>query len=1150
LMPLLVFLVVWAIHSLSPVRTSTDSMWSIHTAVSIIDRGNTNLDAYRDRFDPNRPAIEEVNGHYYTIYPLGASLIAVPFVLVLERAVIPLVRLVPRFRTIGSNPVSGAGLLPAADYIVQKHARIEVLIASAIVALTAVFVYLIGRRGLGPGLALLLTLVFAFGTSAWSVASRALWQHGPAMLMLAVVIYIILRAKTSPGIIQYAGLPLAFSFVIRPTNAVPIILFTIYVFLKYRNYLLRFLLWSLPVAVPFFAYNFAVYHAPLSSYYHGLRASSPAVFFEGLAAHLIRTGRGLFVFSPVLLFAFYGVFLKVRDRKFELLDGILLVIIAGEWLVMSSYWTGWAGYSFGARFFTDLMPLFAYLLVPVVAEMAKAAGRRKVALATVFLILLAGSLFINYRGANDWATRFWNVWPVPFEDRPNRIWDWHDVQFLRGLKPSPPAPPPMEIRYHLTARPWQPLNISRDTYLNLLEGVVRFTTRYQNSSGAVFDPFSNVEMGAPVYGIATLVANGRAPDLLDSGISAMDHLTQQYASDFQNDVRSAIVFNHTPLTEAIKLFTPLVSSDKVKLWRNRMSSSKVENPPGYCCGHNWRTYAMRGEWTRAQAGLISRDEAVSFIEHAWLIGDPYADWGAQRDRILNTRWNLYHDYLGDPDSLSVETAGRGNLLALIHEGYDGASAGEIRSTVERGTQSKLLFMDPTGQTPCNGRTDDHVWVDVGHVFSFDVMAERAQTQGKSWLAGQFRHAAMLSLNNIARWRRTDGSWAGSYYVTKNHFDPVLRVGYQDATYYIGYNGGLAAILADAYNARKTGIVERPAPAEIGGYALSTDNDFASAVANAGGMQLQLNTRGDTHIENGNWWTPLGVVRFGRVNWDTRLGPSDGAWNGVSGVSFAPTFQQSGKWIRLASVPDRYQGTFSVLFTHPLLGRVAVDYMPKRGQRGPSFHNEFVITPDGILSTVSRTAGSGSWGMTWPLLEYDGRDWLVRADCGNISRTRYSGGTDEQNFIALNSGSVLDSSDGTVRSTYGDLRPVRVTISGAEQRTFIYPRSTGDPTAEAVRDSFQYTSNTQLSSVLGRVQGTLYVGRTSAGGVGDRLDVSGSGTPDVTFSAPCGFVLQLQNGVVTAVETDRDVTGIVQGRSVTLTAFMPLVLAGPSRRFLQ
>ena len=131
----------------------------------------------------------------------------------------------------------------------------------------------------------------------------------------------------------------------------------------------------------------------------------------------------------------------------------------------------------------------------------------------------------------------------------------------------------------------------------------------------------------------------------------------------------------------------------------------------------------------------------------------------------------------------------------------------------------------------------------------------------------------------------------------------------------------------------------------------------------------------------------------------------------------------------------------------------------------------------------------------------------------------------------------------MRSPYGYLWPVRVRTSDGENRIFIYPRNGGDPSAEAVQDSFVYNSPTDFSSVVGRVSGNIYVGRTSAGGVGDSIDLSGDGTPDVTFSAICGFILQLRNGRVTNVETDRNITAKIGGRTYHLLAYTPTPTSG-------
>ncbi len=143
------------------------------------------------------------------------------------------------------------------------------------------------------------------------------------------------------------------------------------------------------------------------------------------------------------------------------------------------------------------------------------------------------------------------------------------------------------------------------------------------------------------------------------------------------------------------------------------------------------------------------------------------------------------------------------------------------------------------------------------------MAERAGRAGDVRLAGQYRHAAMLSFKSIERWRRSDGPWTGSYFITKNHFDPAERVGYQPASNYANYNAAVMLHLAEAYLARATEIREQPAPVEIGGYAFATDPKFASAAANAGGMQIFAALRGDTRKTFGDrYWTALGVVRLG------------------------------------------------------------------------------------------------------------------------------------------------------------------------------------------------------------------------------------------------------------------------------------------------
>ncbi len=694
------------------------------------------------------------------------------------------------------------------------------------------------------------------------------------------------------------------------------------------------------------------------------------------------------------------------------------------------------------------------------------------------------------------------------------------------------------VRYHLTAHPWQPLGTSKPSHLDVVETLCRFVAHCQDERGAIVDPLLKREhqYATPYFAFAVgaLFDAGRATDLLQHGIKAMEHATRCVAKG-----HAAIPDRHgeffvAPLTRALALYGERVPTETLGRWRRRLRTplaQVIEGPTRKI--NNWRTYAMKGEWLRCRAGLVHHDRAVEFIEAAWLDQ-------TQRQRIALDRHGLYQDWSSDPQSHAVEAVGRVNLLDLVASGYDGPSCNEIRTHVERGTRTALLLQDPTGQCPPNGRTDNHVFNDVLYLLAFEMMAERAAKQGDAWVAGQYRRASALGLRSIQRWHRPAGRWRGMISITKNHFRPEDRVGYQPASNIGNYTGALMAHLAEAHSCRRTEIEERPAPTEIGGYAVAMDPRFGSAVANAGGMQVFANLRGDTVPKYGICWTPLGVVRFSRVGWESRLGPSDGVYDPHSrrGLTFGPTWKERGRWVRIAEKAQHYRGTFEVHFVHPLLVRCSILYHPVTGVGGPVFTHDFVITPDGVLTRL-RCVQDIAFGVTLPLLVDDGRK-LRTSESKRHAATSYPdpiGNGDAQNFIAPAPRTALEPDGKPIQSTYGWLRSVRATAGGRAVTIFVYPRSAADPPVNAVQESLRL-SGTDFESVLGRVKGSVYVGRTAAGGYGDRIDLDADGEPDATFDKTCGFILQLNQGVVAAIEADRDVTMKMRGRVYKLLAHQP------------
>jgi len=425
-----VFAIILVAHFSSANITSFDSRWSIHTAMSIINDGDIDLDEYRGHVIRETDySYEGRNGHLYSIFPIGTSLIAVPFVWAID---------------VGSDRMLG--------FDFEEHVRetvpggVEVFIASFVIAATSMFIYGIARFELDRKYSLLMVFVFAFGTSAWSTASRALWQHGPTMLMLAMALYIILLARKRPALIQFAALPLAFSYLVRPTNSVSIALITLFVLIEYRQYFLAYLGWAALIAIPFLAFNVSIYDSILSPYYHlspyyQQERVSFDRFFEALAGNLISPSRGLFVFTPALLFALYGAVMKFKAKRFLRLDYFLVAILLLHWVSISLFPIWWGGHAYGPRYMSDIIPYLMYFLIAGMAIMVERGltihfslvSLRRWSLPAVFAALVAISFLIHYRGANSFDVVEWNVEPTNVDQEPGRVWELDDIQFLRGL---------------------------------------------------------------------------------------------------------------------------------------------------------------------------------------------------------------------------------------------------------------------------------------------------------------------------------------------------------------------------------------------------------------------------------------------------------------------------------------------------------------------------------------------------------------------------------------------------------------------------------------------------------------------------------------------------------------------------------------------
>jgi hypothetical protein len=438
----LVLALVFVTHSISPVATSADSRWTVPLALSLLKRGDADLNEYAKLLEQHQYyavecvdtkgvraglAARNCSGNYYGSYPIGGPIIATPFVLIVERASQAFAFIAPEIRT--GRPMLDA--LLAGD-VVTAYGAVEVIVASFYIAMCAAMLYVIAKPFLRQPYAVALALIFAYSTPAWSTGSRAFWQQCPSMLVLIAVVYLFIQADSKPFYAALAGAPLALSYVIRPTNSLLIIVATAYVVLRHRKQVIPYLVFAAPIIASFLFYNFTVYGELLPPYYQirpaALDAHGMLTAATGL---LISPSRGLLVFMPVTMFSIWGMTLAIRRRWLHPLNYFLIAWAALHFLLITSFHQLWiGGYSYGPRLLMDVVPVLVLFLIPVLRVIQERGWSwRPIEIALAACI--AFGVFVHGRGAWRFAAQQWNEFPVSVDVKPERVWDWNDPQFLR-----------------------------------------------------------------------------------------------------------------------------------------------------------------------------------------------------------------------------------------------------------------------------------------------------------------------------------------------------------------------------------------------------------------------------------------------------------------------------------------------------------------------------------------------------------------------------------------------------------------------------------------------------------------------------------------------------------------------------------------------
>ena len=279
-------------------------------------------------------------------------------------------------------------------------------------ALVGATLFLYGRKiGASPAAALTVALSILFGTIVFEY-STMLFAHVPSALFLLLA---FVWARDRPLLAGIAVGAATACFYVCALAAIALLIVT-------RRKTLHFVAGGLP-----FAALLAIYHAVCfgSPWVTSVEVSERfthkgflfGVFrlptFEALWGLTFSPFRGLFYTSPVLLFAFVGILVMIRERKM-VAELIAIAATAIVFIIVISGFNGWnGGWAFGPRYLLPIIPLLGVTMM-FAATLAR----------PLWLLLAALSVAINFIATG--------VGPMPPDTLKDPLRQWYLPIFSTG----------------------------------------------------------------------------------------------------------------------------------------------------------------------------------------------------------------------------------------------------------------------------------------------------------------------------------------------------------------------------------------------------------------------------------------------------------------------------------------------------------------------------------------------------------------------------------------------------------------------------------------------------------------------------------------------------------------------------------------------
>jgi hypothetical protein len=550
-----------------------------------------------------------------------------------------------------------------------------------------------------------------------------------------------------------------------------------------------------------------------------------------------------------------------------------------------------------------------------------------------------------------------------------------EISSNRTFTPHPAAESLQQIFSTPPPNDFTTSNITRRDYLSLIAADIDFFKRFQNSEGAVIDPYvhQEIQYSTPAFALATaiLVKEDARPDLKEAAVRALSRsitdLVQHHAANGHSDFYIPLIIH------AFGVLKDEVPASLRSKWEEQLEQIDIAHTyNGALRGMNWNIVSSCGELLRRQTGLVPSDQRASQMD--------YLETSLAGHISALTRFGMYRDP-GAP--LAYDEFARLWLEDMMsHGAYGGKFADRIRQFLRVGGLSTLLLLSPSGEWASGGRSAFHNWNEAETAVICEINASKWNRAGRSDVAGAFKRAAHLALISMRRWQRP----TGDLWIVKNRAEPESRLGFEVYSYHTQYNLLPMAMLALAYEHADDSIPEHPTPAETGGYVFDLRDVFHKIVAAAGGYYVLIDTAADPHYNaTGLQRVHKSGVAFSSLSDSTAAqrayGPKqDPALAMTPGLQWNTTSDAAGPWLALADFSDEstghHVGSIDVKVADHSPRHVAfeLDYsLITPGEPKRRLIDQYSISPDGVRCQEQITGGLPVSGVRFcfPALVNDG-----------------------------------------------------------------------------------------------------------------------------------------------------------------------------------